>query len=95
MLERVHLLTHILRLIVEPTHKQHPDVQKSCLDVKKLEEVTTEALSGFFSDPESPGNRKKRPYLNEIFKVARYEERFKNGEIGRNTQSAQPARVPC
>lgn len=84
--ERVHLLTHILRLIVEPAHKQHPDVQRSCLNVKKLEEVTTDALSGFFSDPENPGNRMKRPYLNEIFKVARYEERFKNGEIGKIAQ---------
>ncbi|PKS10339.1 hypothetical protein jhhlp_002090 [Lomentospora prolificans] len=79
--ERVHLLAHILRLIVEPSHKQHPDVQKSCLNVKKLEEVTAEALSSFFSDPETPGNCKKRPYLNEIFKVARFEERYKNGEI--------------
>ena len=82
--ERVHLLTHILRLIVEPTHKQHHDVQKSCLDVKKLEEVTTEALSSFFSDTENLLNKKKRPFLNEIFKVARYEERFRNGEIGRD-----------
>lgn len=57
------------------------------MNVKKLEEVTTEALSSFFSDPENPGNKKKRPFLNEIFKVARYEERFKNGEIGRNSLS--------
>jgi hypothetical protein len=80
--ERVHLLTHILRLIVEPRSKQHPDVQKSSLNVGKLEEITIEALSGFFSDPENPGNNKKRPYLNEIFKVARYEERYKDGAIG-------------
>lgn len=85
--ERVHLLAHILRLIVEPSHKQHPDVQKSCLNVKKLEEVTAEALSSFFSDPENPGNSKKRPYLTEIFKIAKYEERYKNGEIGRSRSS--------
>lgn len=78
----MHLLAHILRLIVDPSHKQHPDVQKSCLNVKKLEEVTAEALSSFFSDPENPGNNKKRPYLTEIFKVARFEERYRNGEIG-------------
>ncbi|SPO01026.1 uncharacterized protein DNG_03774 [Cephalotrichum gorgonifer] len=84
--ERVHLLTHILRLVVEPAQKQHPDVQKSNLNVKKLEEATTEALSSFFSDPENPGNIKKRPYLDEIFKVARYEERYKNGEIDGDTE---------
>lgn len=42
-------------------------------------------MSGFFSDPENPGNKKRRPYLNEIFKVARNEERYKNGEIGRSS----------
>lgn len=90
-LERVRLLAHILRLIVEPPLKQHPDVQKSCLNVKKLEEITTEALSGFFSDPTQPGNKNKRPYLNEIFKVAKYEERYKNGEIGRQSCRCQTA----
>jgi hypothetical protein len=31
---------------------------------------------------DNDANAKKRPYLNEIFKVARQEERYKNGEIG-------------
>lgn len=78
--ERVHLLAHILRLVVEPNGKQHVDIQKLGLNVKKLEETTIEALSAFFMDNET--NAKKRPYLNEIFKVARQEERFMNGEIG-------------
>lgn len=78
--ERVHLLAHILRLVVEPNAKQHGDIQKLALNVKKLEETTNEALSAFFMDNET--NAKKRPYLNEIFKMARQEERFKNGEIG-------------
>ena len=76
----MHLLAHILRLVVEPNGKQHPDIQKLCLNVKKLEETTNEALSAFFMDNDA--NAKKRPYLNEIFKMARQEERFKNGEIG-------------
>lgn len=63
--------------------------------MKKLEEVTLEALSGFFSDPDNQGNRNKRPYLNEIFKVARYEERFKNGEIGKTTQECPAHAGPC
>ena len=78
--ERVHLLAHILRLVVEPNAKQHADIQKLGLNVKKLEETTNEALSAFFMDNET--NAKKRPYLNEIFKMARQEERLKNGEIG-------------
>lgn len=78
--ERVHLLAHILRLVLEPNAKQHGDIQKLGLNVKKLEETTYEALSAFFMDNET--NAKKRPYLSEIFKMARQEERFKNGEIG-------------
>lgn len=70
-------------MIVEPKEKQHPDIQKLNLNVKKLEEITTEALSAFFADKENSANLKKRPYLNEIFKVARQEERFKKEEIGK------------
>ena len=83
--ERVHLLAHILRLVVEPSSKQHPEVQKSGLSVSKLEEVTTEALSSFFADANNPANMQKRPFLQEIFKVARKEERYLNGEIGRQS----------
>ncbi|PHH82348.1 hypothetical protein CDD83_3297 [Cordyceps sp. RAO-2017] len=82
--ERVHLLAHILRLVVEPNSKQHPDIQKLGLNVKKLEETTNESLSAFFMDSET--NAKKRPYLNEIFKMARQEERYKNGEIDDSTE---------
>ncbi|KAF5024950.1 hypothetical protein F66182_2964 [Fusarium sp. NRRL 66182] len=84
--ERVHLLNHILRMIVEPNKRQHPDIQKLNLNVKKLEEITTEALSGFFADKDNPANAKKRPFLNEIFKVAKQEERFKNEEIDGTTE---------
>ncbi|KAH7143918.1 hypothetical protein EDB81DRAFT_511228 [Dactylonectria macrodidyma] len=84
--ERVYLLNHILRMVMEPNHKQHPDIQKLNLNVKKLEEITTEALSAFFADKENPANAKKRPYLNEIFMVARQEERFRNGEIDSTTE---------
>ncbi|PHH76712.1 hypothetical protein CDD80_1309 [Ophiocordyceps camponoti-rufipedis] len=82
--ERVHLLAHILRLVVEPNAKQHPDIQRIGLNVDKLEEATSEALSAFFTDNET--NAKKRPHLNEIFKMARQEERFKNGEIDDSTK---------
>ena len=72
-------------MIVEPNEKQHPDIQKLNLNTAKLEEATLEALSGFFADKDNPNNAKKKPYLKEIFKVARFEERYKNGEIGKAT----------
>ncbi|KAK3179416.1 hypothetical protein K4F52_009161 [Lecanicillium sp. MT-2017a] len=68
----------------EPNGKQHSDIRKLGLNVKKLEEATAEALSSFFLDNEA--NARKKPYLNEIFKVARQEERFKNGEIDGSTE---------
>lgn len=78
----MHLLNHILSLVIEPNDKQHSDIKKLQLNVKKLEECTNEALSGFYA--ESPTNASKKQFLNEIFKVARQQERFKNGEIGKS-----------
>ncbi|KAL1894697.1 hypothetical protein Sste5346_005670 [Sporothrix stenoceras] len=83
--ERVHLLKHILRMIVLPNAEQHPDIQKLNLNVAKLEEATTEVLSSFFTDKDAPNNIKKKPYLKEIFLLAKYEERFRNGEIDGTT----------
>jgi hypothetical protein len=69
-------------MIVEPREKQCPTVQKLGLNVKKLEEVTMEAMSNWFNDKDHPENANKRPFLKEIFKIAKAEERYKNGEIG-------------
>jgi hypothetical protein len=52
------------------------------IDIAKLEELTMESLSGFFNENDKNNNAKKKPYLKEIFKVARHEEQFKRGEIG-------------
>lgn len=67
-------------MVTEPNEKQHRDIRKLQLNVKKLEECTNEALSGFYS--ETSTNATKKQFLNEIFKVAKQQERFKNGEIG-------------
>lgn len=83
--ERVHLLIHILRMIVEPSHKQHHTLRKLYLNVGKLEEVTNEALSSFFTDKDNPSNVAKKPYLKEIFRVAKMEERYKDGQIDEST----------
>lgn len=72
-------------MVVEPNRTQHRDIQKLNINVTKLEEATFEALSSFFGDVENPNNAKKKPYLKEIFRVARYEERVRNGEIGLST----------
>lgn len=77
------LLVHILRMVVEPIQAQHPSIQKLCLNVKKLEEVTNEAMSNWFADKDHPENAAKKPFLKEIFKVALMEERYKAGGIGK------------
>ncbi len=82
--ERVHLLAHILRIVLEPNGKQHPDIRKLGLNVTKLEETTAEALSSFFMDNDA--NARKKPFLTEIFKMARQEERYKLGEIDGSTE---------
>ncbi|KAH8879732.1 hypothetical protein GQ53DRAFT_853325 [Thozetella sp. PMI_491] len=80
--ERIHLLIHILRLVVEPNNNQHSAIRYLNLNIGKLEEVTMECLNSFFADKENPKNSQKKLYLKEIFKVAKFEERYKNGEIG-------------
>lgn len=85
--ERLYLLCHILRMIVEPQGHQHADIRKLNLTVAKLEEVTWEALSGWFADVNNPANAQKKTYLEEIFKVAKQEERYRDGKIGRRTHN--------
>lgn len=81
--ERLYLLGHILRMIVQPNDRQHPDIRKLQLTVAKLEEVTLEALSPWFADGNNPSNNHKKGYLKEIFKVATQEERFQDGRCGK------------
>ena len=69
-------------MIIAPYEKQCPIVQKSRLNVAKLEEVTMETMSAWFNDDKHPNNPLKKAFLKEIFKVAKAEERYKNGEIG-------------
>jgi hypothetical protein len=91
LVERVHLIQHCLRLVVEPNARQHLDIQKLNLNVAKLEEATTDALSSFFSDKDNTNNLKKKRYLKELFKLAKAEERYRNGEIGKT----RPFPFPC
>ncbi|KAI0976175.1 hypothetical protein F4678DRAFT_456494 [Xylaria arbuscula] len=84
--ERVYLLCHILRMIVEPEHKRHPALRKVNLNLATLESVTFEHLSSFFGDKNSPANKSKKPLLKDVFKVARQEARFKDHEINGMTE---------
>lgn len=70
--------------MLEPNGQQHPDIRKLGLNVTKLEETTAEALSSFFMDNDA--NARKKPFLTEIFKMARQEERYKLGEIDGSTE---------
>jgi hypothetical protein len=69
-------------MIIEPTPTQCDTVQKLELNVRKLEEVTMEAMSNWFNDKEHPDNASKRNLLREVFKVAKAEESYRNGELG-------------
>ncbi|KAH8898838.1 hypothetical protein GQ53DRAFT_635542 [Thozetella sp. PMI_491] len=79
--ERVYLLIHILRLVIEPKATQHTDIRKHDLDVEKLEEVTKECLKIFFIDTDNPRDFQKKSYLEELFEVAKLEQSYRNGEI--------------
>ncbi|KAJ4286029.1 hypothetical protein N0V88_008144 [Collariella sp. IMI 366227] len=84
--ERVFLLTHIMKMIVKPAEKQHPDIQGLGINVAKLETVAMESLSAWFDDRDKPRNATKRPILKELFKVAKMQEKFMSGEISPSTQ---------
>jgi hypothetical protein len=42
-----------------------------------------DSLSAFFTDRRKPENAKKKDILKELFKVAKMEEKYKQGEISR------------
>jgi hypothetical protein len=69
-------------MVIQRHKRQCPAVQNVGLNVRKLEEAAMKATSDWFSDAENPENIAKKPLLKEIFKVAKIEERYLNGEIG-------------
>jgi hypothetical protein len=62
---------------------QNQTVQNMGLTVKILECATFEALSAWFMDFEHPENIQKKSFLKDIFKIARVEEQYRAGEIGK------------
>ncbi|KAL2270327.1 hypothetical protein VTJ83DRAFT_2511 [Remersonia thermophila] len=85
--ERIYVLKHILRLIVNPEELRPASIRKlGKITVAKLETAAMEALSAWFSDPRKPQNARKRPLVKELFRVAKMEERYKMGEIDETTR---------
>ena len=72
-------------MVILPFNEQHPTVQKLALNVSRLEEVTMEAMSIWFNDKEHTDNAAKRPFLKEIFRVAKAEEKYRSNCIGQST----------
>jgi hypothetical protein len=62
---------------------QNRTVQNMGLTVKILESATYDGLSIWFNDEEHPENIQKKSFLVDIFKIARMEERYRAGEIGK------------
>jgi isochorismate hydrolase len=59
-LERIRLLVHILRMIIQPWEKQCATVQKLGLNIRKLDKATMESTSNWFNDKEHPENAAKQ-----------------------------------
>jgi hypothetical protein len=68
---------HILRLVINADPDKTPNIKN--INIRKLEELTNEAMSNWWNEKD---NVLKRPFLKEIFKVAKQEERYRNGELG-------------
>lgn len=80
--ERVYLLCHILRMLVEPRRQQHEVIRTAEMTISSLEDITFDALSSWFNDKKAPRNMSKKPFLRELFRVAVQEARYRDGGLG-------------
>jgi hypothetical protein len=67
-------------MVIEPHDKQHPTVKKLGLNVKRLEEVTMEAMANWFNDRERPDNASKKHSLK---RSSRLRKRRKDTNVAR------------
>lgn len=72
----------MLKLIVEPNSEQHEGIRHLGIDITRLKEVTFESLSTHFATEPQFKVSAWKECLNELFLVAKQEERHKSGEIG-------------
>jgi hypothetical protein len=66
---------------MEPFDKKHPSFQKLNVDVKKLEDATWEAISGWTAENEQ--NMDKKVFIKDLFRIAKSEERYRDGLQGK------------
>ncbi|KAH9204224.1 hypothetical protein DL95DRAFT_497447 [Leptodontidium sp. 2 PMI_412] len=52
-------------------------------------------MSNWFADKDHPENETKWPFVKEIFKMARLEERYKAGDIGKNFTPMRHINADC
>jgi len=79
MIARVELLVHILDVVMDQERKKTPDQKK--ITIKGLETYTWAETARWFNG-ENGKNHNKRIFLEEIFRVAKMEERYRKGELG-------------
>ncbi|KAI1116080.1 hypothetical protein F5Y14DRAFT_85559 [Nemania sp. NC0429] len=84
--ERIYLLCHILRMLIEPEESQNQAIRVSGLNLDRLEEITLECLTALSGKEESPKNKHRKSLLRSMFKVARLEARFRNCEMDGETE---------
>jgi hypothetical protein len=94
-------MVHILQLIVEPHEKRYStfrdyrfNIRCRYLNVQRLEEITMEELSEWLNI-ETIENARQKILLKDIFWVAKMEEKYKNGEIGKNITSKARRQTDC
>jgi hypothetical protein len=73
---------HILQVVVSQEYEKSDHLKT--VTVELLQKETEKAMTTWFDDPQHPNNAKKRPFLTEIFRVAKLEERYRKGELGRS-----------
>lgn len=84
--ERIILLVQILDVVLDQNRSKSEALQP--LRIKDLEETALEAAAAWFNEKNKPKNAEKRVFLKDIFKVAKMEERYRRGEIGKFGQDA-------
>ena len=95
ILERIVLFCHILEIIVDPQHPARPRREPSHaqeVSIAELESVTEISLADFYAV--SKKNAMKAVYLQDLFEVARLEERYRRGEL-RKSQSFSGTFAAC
>jgi hypothetical protein len=79
MIARVELLVHMLDVVMDQERKKTPEQKK--ITIKDLEIYTWAETARWFNG-ENGKNQNKRIFLEEIFRVAKMEERYRKGELG-------------